>query len=92
MNDLKNFRKVKIDDSTTDENIATCKSCRGDGYSADGLDYCSDCDGYGYLIKRDKECSHKESYHFHDNAPAYCPECGSYVDGGRIVTIRKKNE
>ena len=25
-------------------------------------------------------CTHKNAYYFHDNAPAYCPDCKKYVD------------
>jgi len=25
------------------------------------------------------DCKHPDSYHFHDNAPPYCPNCDSYL-------------
>lgn len=25
-----------------------------------------------------KNCKHKSSYYFHENAPAYCPDCDTY--------------
>jgi len=37
-----------------------------------------------------KKCKHVKSYHFHENAPAYCPDCDNYVDGGKIVVTKKK--
>jgi len=27
-----------------------------------------------------KKCDHLNSYDFHENAPAYCPDCGKYIN------------
>lgn len=37
------------------------------------------------------ECKHENSYHFHDNAPKYCPDCDNYIDGNKILG-KSKNE
>lgn len=29
-------------------------------------------------MKDKNTCEHRKAYHFHENAPPYCPECGSY--------------
>jgi len=34
----------------------------------------------------DKACIHKNAYHFHENAPAYCPDCDQYLYYG-IATV-----
>lgn len=34
-------------------------------------------------------CRHKRSFYFHENAPAYCPDCDCYLDGN---TILKKSD
>ena len=36
-----------------------------------------------------KKCDHENSYHFHNNAPAYCPECDSYVDGDNVIKANR---
>lgn len=33
-----------------------------------------------------KDCKHKKAYFFHDNAPAYCPDCKKYLDGGEVLS------
>lgn len=38
------------------------------------------------------DCKHEKAYWFHENAPAYCPTCDNYVDGGKIVGKKKENE
>jgi hypothetical protein len=35
-------------------------------------------------------CDHKKRYYFHENAPSFCPDCESYVDGIGIVSKGKK--
>lgn len=33
------------------------------------------------VIKKNKkptDCNHENRYHFHDNAPPYCPDCDTY--------------
>ena len=41
-----------------------------------------------WLEPVEDECKHENREFFHENAPAYCPDCGSYVDGEKpIVTI-----
>ena len=35
-------------------------------------------------------CSHKRRYCFHENAPSFCPDCESYVDGIYIISKGKK--
>lgn len=35
-------------------------------------------------------CKHKRRYYFHENAPAFCPDCESYVDGNIIITKGEK--
>lgn len=42
------------------------------------------------MAKDPNKCNHKNSYHFHNNAPAYCPDCDSYVDGDRVVSVKSK--
>jgi hypothetical protein len=29
--------------------------------------------------KQSKACKHSNAYHFHDNAPMYCPDCRNYL-------------
>jgi hypothetical protein len=36
------------------------------------------------------KCKHKKAYFFHENAPAYCPDCKNYIDGGKIIKNIKK--
>jgi len=33
----------------------------------------------------DSMCNHDNAYYFHENAPAYCPSCKEYIDGGREI-------
>jgi len=35
-------------------------------------------------------CNHTYAFYFHENAPLYCPECGSYIDGGMIISKGEK--
>jgi hypothetical protein len=35
-------------------------------------------------------CKHNNAFFFHENAPLYCPQCESYIDGGMIITKGKK--
>lgn len=35
-------------------------------------------------------CKHNNAFFFHDNAPMYCPQCESYVDGVGIVSKGNK--
>lgn len=37
-------------------------------------------------------CKHKNAYFFHENAPAYCPNCDRYIDGKEPIgrTTRTK--
>ena len=35
-------------------------------------------------------CEHNNCSYLHENAPAYCDECGSYVDGDRVFVKGKK--
>lgn len=30
------------------------------------------------ILNNPEDCKHKDAYHFHDNAPAYCPDCDTY--------------
>lgn len=32
----------------------------------------------------EEKCKHEHAYCFHENAPAYCPECKNYIDGNII--------
>ena len=36
-------------------------------------------------FKDSRTCEHKNAYFFHDNAPKYCPDCGRYTDGGKVI-------
>jgi len=33
----------------------------------------------------EKKCKHENAYYFHENAPAYCPDCEEYIDGGHTM-------
>jgi len=33
----------------------------------------------------EQQCKHERSYFFHDNAPRYCPDCGKYIDGDKVI-------
>lgn len=37
------------------------------------------------------KCRHRHAFFFHENAPMYCPKCGNYIDGGKIVGVTDKN-
>lgn len=26
------------------------------------------------------KCKHERAYYFHENTPAYCPDCGEYLE------------
>lgn len=41
-------------------------------------------------MKNKIKCKHTKAYFFHENAPAYCPDCDSYIDGGKIMSNKKK--
>jgi len=37
-------------------------------------------------MKNPIDCKHYDKFYFHENASAYCPDCGAYVDGN-VITI-----
>ena len=65
--------------------------------------WCEDCHahhGIGwpcpktYNVRIDPNvCAHENAYHFHENAPMYCPDCDSYGEGDEWVqTVIPKKE
>jgi len=32
-------------------------------------------------------CKHYNMVYFHENAPSYCPDCGSYIDGTHMIVF-----
>ena len=35
---------------------------------------------YKRIVSIVGNCNHLNSYHFHDNAPRYCPDCKKYIN------------
>lgn len=36
------------------------------------------------------KCKHKRAYHFHENAPRYCPDCKQYIEGQTVIGEKLK--
>ena len=40
-------------------------------------------------------CNHQRLYYFHENAPAYCPDCDNYLDSKFLLkeqTIKQRKQ
>ena len=38
------------------------------------------------ILKLDDDpCQHINACSFHENAPKFCPDCGKYIDGGKVI-------